>query len=182
MFASISVEMRKPLSANNQSASHRERVTKHQICWRQWCTGVQLQWGAVRRSGFCRKSSAQMQIKMDTDKSPRKRPKSKKLVRRKVKRERKPDTPMIKIHEPLHDKDSGSGEVFISFHFHSLIHVQYKHKPWVILISINTQYYYELKTENFVPRFTAGRSEQQQQVSTQEGIHNCHPLAETSLW
>ena len=54
-----------------------------------------------------------MQIKMDTDKSPRKRPKSKKLVRRKVKRERKPDTPMIKIHEPLHDKDSGSGEVFI---------------------------------------------------------------------
>ena len=57
-------------------------------------------------------SFGQMQIKMDTDKSPRKRPKSKKLVRRKVKRERKPDTPMIKIHEPLQDKDSGSEEVF----------------------------------------------------------------------
>ena len=57
-------------------------------------------------------SFGQMQIKMDTDKSPRKRPKSKKLVRRKVKRERKPDTPMIKIHEPLQDKDSGLEKVF----------------------------------------------------------------------
>ena len=48
------------------------------------------------------------------------------------------------------------------------------------MIFLNFNFYW-LKTENFVPRFTAGRSEQQQQVSTQTGVHNCHPLAATSL-